>query len=691
MPYPAARRSDVLDDFHGTRVPDPYRWLEDDGSAETAAWVAAQDRLARGLLDGLAGRDEFRSRLRRLDVGFVGLPVVRGERTFYLRREADQDLGVLRVQEDDGTERALVDPNALSADHTVTLDWWQPSWDGARLAYKLSQRGDEEATLYVVDVASGAVIDTPIDRTAWGSFAWVPDGSAYYYVRRLPPEDVPPGEDRYHRRVWRRRVGSNLDSDELVFGEGRDKTDFYFVWLPRDGRWLTIAANKGNARVNDLYLTDLMAGQAPKVVVEGETAEAFGGVAEDDGRLYLHSNLGAPNWRFVVAEPDDPGPARWTDVLAEGDGVLKSAFLTKDAIVAVYAKDVISHLAVYDRSTCRLRTEVALPGLGTIAGLSTTPDLETRGEFWFGYTDFTTPHRVYHYQVTSEALDLYATAPGEHHLPAVEAKQVFFSSKDGTQVPMFVLHRQGLSLDGERPTVLYGYGGWAIAQEPGYQTAALAWVEQGGVYAVANIRGGSEYGEAWHRAGMREHKQSVFDDFIAAAEWLAANGYTSPEHLGIQGGSNGGILVGACVTQRPELFASAVCGAPLLDMVRFDQAPNGQIAYGELGNPHVASEFEYLYAYSPYHRVPDGTAYPAVLFSVFDADARVPPWHARKTCAALQFATASDRPVLYRREEQVGHAARSLSRAIELSVDILSFQAANLGLDLSPLPPEQAP
>ena len=371
--------------------------------------------------------------------------------------------------------------------------------------------------------------------------------------------------------------------------------------------------------------------------------------------------------------------------------MLKSAFLTKDAIVAVYGKDVISQLAVYDRSTCRQRTEVALPGLGTIAGLATTPDLETRDEFWFAYTDFTTPHRVYHYQVATEALDLYATAPGEPHLPAVEAKQVFFSSEDGTQVPMFVLHRQGLSLDGERPTVLYGYGGWAISQEPGYQPAALAWVEQGGVYAVANIRGGSEYGEAWHRAGMREHKQNVFDDFIAAAEWLVANGYTSPRHLGIQGGSNGGILVGACVTQRPDLFASAVCGAPLLDMVRFDQAPNGQIAYGELGNPHVDREFEYLYAYSPYHRVAEGTAYPAVLFSVFDADARVPPWHARKTCAALQFATASDRPVLYRREEHVGHAARSQTRAIELDVDATCFQAANLGLELSSLPPEQAP
>jgi prolyl oligopeptidase len=475
-------------------------------------------------------------------------------------------------------------------------------------------------------------------------------------------------------------VGSDPDGDELVFGEGRDKTEYHSLRVSLDGRWLLVAAAAGTAPRNDLYIADLEGDGTLRPVQEGVDAQTDGRVAPD-GRLYLHTNLDAPRFRIAVADPLAPTPAGWRDLVAESDAVLDGFALTHDALVVASSRHAVGRVTVHDRETGAPRAEVELPGPGSVLGVAARP--EGGDDVWIGYTDFTTPPRVYRYRVPAGALELWMDAPGQVDLQVgVVARQETYRSKDGTEVRLFLLHREGLEPDGARPTILYGYGGFNVPLTPAWSAVAAAWVERGGVYAIANLRGGSEEGEAWHRAGMRDRKQNVFDDFAAAAEHLIAGGWTSPGRLAISGGSNGGLLVGAALTQRPELFAAVACSAPLLDMVRYERFGLGETWNDEYGRADHPTELGWLVAYSPYHHVVKGTAYPAVLFTVFDSDTRVDPLHARKMCAALQWATASDRPVLLRRERQTGHGARSVRRTVELQADVLTFLADQVGLDL---------
>jgi prolyl oligopeptidase len=679
MDYPPARRLDLVEVLHGLEVADPYRWLEDPSSEETERWSEAQDALVRQYLDGLPGRDALHLRLLELlSAGLATIPALRGERAFFMRRGAGQEHAVLVVREGE-TERVLIDPSTLSEDDTTTLDGWVPSTEGDRLAYWLSEGGDEEASLRVMDVATGEVVEGPIGRTRYCPLAWLPGGREYYYGRRLPADAVPEGEDRFHRRVWRHRLGTDPAGDELVFGEGRDKTEYHSLDVSLDGRWLVVGASAGTAPRNDLYLADLAGDRVLRPVQQGLDAETGGGV-EPDGRLWLRTNLDAPRFRIVVADPARPTPDAWRDVVPESDAVLEDFALTDGAVVVASTRHAVGRVAVHDRASGAELAEVELPGLGTVHGVSSRP--EGGDDVWIGWTDFTTPPRAYRYAVPTGALELWMDAPGEVETKGVVATQEVYRSKDGTEVRMFLLHREGLERDGGRPTILYGYGGFDIALTPEYSAAINAWVEHGGVYAIANLRGGSEEGEAWHRAGMREHKQNVFDDFAAAAEHLAGTGWTAPERLGISGGSNGGLLVGAALTQRPELFAAVLCSAPLLDMVRYERFGLGQTWNDEYGRAADPTELRWLLGYSPYHHVVAGTRYPAVLFTVFESDTRVDPLHARKLCAALQWATAAERPVLLRRERKVGHGARSVSRTADLTADTLGFMAAQLGLDL---------
>jgi prolyl oligopeptidase len=683
MDYPPAHRLDQVDVLHGHSVADPYRWLEDPAADDTQAWSRAQDTLARGYLDTRPGRERLRERLSGLArAGTVSVPALRGGRAFWMRRDGDQEHAVLLVREADGTERPLIDPSELSDDDTVTLDGWVPSNEGDLLAYWLSERGDEEAALYVMDVATGEVVDGPIPRTRYCPLAWLPGGRELFYGRRLDADQVPEGEDKFHRRVWRRTIGTPVEQDTLVFGEGRDKTEYHSVDVSADGRWLMVGGSLGTAPRNDLYIADLHGDGELRPVQEGVDAQTWGGV-EDDGKLWLHTNLDASRFRVVVADPADPGPGGWTDVIAESDAVLEGFRLTDDAVAAVTTSHAVGRVTMHDRATGERRGEVELPGLGSVAGISTR--FEGGDEVWIGWTDFTTPPRVWRYVVSSGTRELWASAPGVSPPKGVVARQDTYRSADGTEVRLFILHREDLEPlnagDGH-PAILYGYGGFGVPLGPAYNPLACAWVEQGGVYAVANLRGGSEEGEDWHRAGMREHKQNVFDDFAAAAGYLVEQGWTTPERLGIYGGSNGGLLVGAALTQRPELYQAVVCSAPLLDMVRYERFGLGETWNDEYGRADDPVELGWLLSYSPYHHVDEGAAYPAVLFTVFDSDTRVDPLHARKLCAALQAATASDRPVLLRREVDVGHGARSVSRTVELNVDVVAFFADQLGLDL---------
>lgn len=691
-PYPPAQRQDIVDDLHGHQVADPYRWLEDAESPETKRWLAGQDDLFHTQVDDLPGRDWLRTRMAALlGAGNVGAPVWRGERQFFSRRTAEQEHAVLYTVDPDGTERALIDPMEIDPSGVTTLDAWSPDKEGRRLAYKLSHGGDEESLLRVIDIATGELVEGPIDRARYSGIAWLPGGEAYYYVRRLPKDEVPEGEGQYHRRVYLHRVGTDPDADDtLIFGDELDKTNYYGVAVSRDGRWLTVVASQGTAPRHDLWIADLSASSAEAPVL---TPVQVGVDAKTDlyvsrnGRAYVYTDRDAPRGRLCVTDPADPGYESWRELIPQDPeavlvdyAILDGPELENPRLLAAWTRHAISEITVHDLATGERLGEVPTPGLGSAGGLYERP--EGGHEVWFGYTDNATPWSVQHYDARTGKTSLWAAAPGSVDLPDVETRQLTYESYDGTQVRMLVLARPGDS--GPRPTILYGYGGFNVPLTPSYSAGILTWVEAGGVYAVANLRGGSEEGEDWHRAGMRDKKQNVFDDFHAAAETLIRDGWTTAGQLAISGGSNGGLLVGAALTQRPDLFAAVVCSAPLLDMVRYEKFGLGQTWNDEYGSAEVPEELEWLLAYSPYHHVREGVEYPATLFTIFDSDTRVDPLHARKLCAALQHATAGAGPILLRNEAEVGHSARAVSRSVELSTDTMSFLAARTGLDLDP-------
>ena len=700
--YPPARRDDLAEDLHGRRVPDPYRWLEDPAGADTQEWLAAQDTLWAVAEAGLPGRSRLTARLQELmAAGYIGAPAWRGPRQFFMRRLPGQEHGALLTAAPGEPERVLIDPAALDPAGLTTLDSWQPDQEGRLLAYQLSCGGDEESELRVLDVVSGAQVDGPIGRCRYSPVAWLPGGQAFYYVRKLPPDQVPPGEEQFHRRVYLHTVGTPAEQDALVFGAGRDKTNYYGVSVSRDGRWLVISAAQGTAPRNDVWLAGL-AGSGPaapllRVVQEGVDARTGVHVGRD-GRLYVFTDAGAPRGRLAVSDPAHPEPDRWRDLVGQDPTAILTDFaildgpgLDRPMLVVSWTRHAVSEITVHDLATGEQTGTLALPGtghaggaarLGTTGGISARP--EGGHEAWFGYTDNTTPAAVYHYDARTGSVSRWAQAPGAVEVPDVRTRQVTFTSKDGTEVAMLVISA-GDPPDQPRPAILYGYGGFGISMVPAYSASILAWVEAGGVYAIAALRGGGEEGEDWHRAGMREHKQAVFDDFHAAAEALIAGGWTTPGQLGISGGSNGGLLVGAALTQRPDLYRAVVCSAPLLDMVRYERFGLGQTWNDEYGTAADPVELGWLLGYSPYHRVQPGTRYPATLFTVFDNDTRVNPVHAWKMCAALQHATSApwpERPVLLRREREVGHGARAVSRSVTLSADTLAFLAAQTGLDL---------
>ena len=680
--YPPAEAVDVVDHLHGRRVADPYRWLEDVDDPRTAAWRAAQDALCREHLDALPGRERLRRRLTDLlDVGAVGPPVVRAGRAFWTQRDPGQDHAVLRWSDGDG-EHVLLDPASVDPSGLTTLDAWSPSPDGRRVAHQLSTGGDEESLLRVVDVETGEVLDGPVDRCRYSPVAWAPDGESLHYVRRLPPGSVPPGEEQFHRRVFRHRVGAPTGDDVEVWGAGLDPTNYYGLSASRDGRWLVVSASAGTAPRADVWLFDLAAGGEPAPVQVGVDAHCSAEVGRD-GRLWLLTDREAPRGRLCVAPPERPG--EWTTVLPEHEvAVLEDVVLADGddgpVLVALRARHAVSEVAVHDVDGTHLR-DVALPGHGTVTAL--TAPREGGPHVWLGWTSSTAPPSSLRLDVRTGEVVVERAAPGAPDVAGVVETVLTTTSVDGTTVRMRVL-APCAEPDRPRPAVLYGYGGFGVSLTPAYTASALAWVEAGGVWAVANLRGGAEEGEQWHRAGMREHKQNVFDDFACCAETLVTGGWTRPEQLGLYGGSNGGLLVGAALTQRPASCAAVVCSAPLLDMVRYERFGLGRTWNDEYGTADDPEELGWLLSYSPYHAVRAGTSYPAVLFTVFDGDSRVDPLHARKTCAALQAATSSDAPVLLRDERDVGHGARSVRRTVGLSVDVLSFLAARTGLELEP-------
>ncbi|MEU6714269.1 prolyl oligopeptidase family serine peptidase [Nonomuraea sp. NPDC046802] len=680
--YPTARREETADILHDTAVPDPYRWLEDPDSPETKGWLLGQS----DLFGRNRGPQRFKSRIAELlRSGSVGAPAWRGGRHFFSRRTPDQEHAVYYVVEPDGTERALIDPMAIDPSGLTTLDAVQPDKEGRLLAYQISVGGNEESILYVMDVTTGARVEGPIDRCRYSPIAWLPGGEAFYYVRRLPSSEVPENETQFHRRVYLHRVGASTEEDVIIFGEGLKMTNYYGVSVSRDGRWLQVSAHEGTAPRNDLWIADLTSSPVDRpelrVVqegVDGQTGLLFG----RDGRLYVHTDRDASRGRVCVTDPAEPGFETWRDLVPEDPEAVLSDFailddLERPVMLVGWTRHAISEITVHDLESGERVGEVPTPGLGSIGGISERP--EGGHEAWFGYTDNTTPPTIQRYDAKTGQTTLWAASPGAVEVPPVRTSQVVYQSKDGTDVRMLIISPAD-DTPGPRPTILYGYGGFGLSMTPGYSASILSWVEAGGVYAITNLRGGGEEGEDWHRAGMLGNKQNVFDDFHAAAEHLIRTGVTTSAQLGISGGSNGGLLVGAALTQRPDLYAAVVCSAPLLDMIRYEQFGLGATWNVEYGTAEDPEEFGWLWSYSPYHHVKEGVAYPATLFTVFQSDTRVHPLHAWKMCAALQHASASGRPVLLRNETEVGHGARSVSRSVDLSADTLTFLARHTGL-----------
>jgi len=678
-PYPVAERLPLVDLMHGTEVADPYRWLEDSADPRTLAWAAAQADLLAAEQASWESREAFSSRVRELlGAGTVSPPYWRGERYFLTRREPGQQFAVLYVVEADGTERTLIDPMEIDPTGATTLDSWQPSKEGDRLAYQLSIGGNEESLLFVMDVDSGETIEGPIDRCRYSPIAWLIGGFAFYYVRRIAPDLLPESEQNFHRRVYLHIVGTPADDDILVFGAGMTMTNYYGVEVSRDGRWLQISASEGTEPRNDLWIADLeecSPGYPTFMMIQGDVDAQTSLSFERDGRIYVSTDLGAPYGRLAVADYDNP--FEWFDLISEdpdavleGYALLDGPELEHDELLVVRTRHGVSEMSLHTASDGEFLATVPLPGAGTIGG--PVQHLDGGPVCWFVYTDHTTVPHVYTFDARTREVALHASPPGAVEVPRVYSRQVEYTSKDGTLVRMFVIAPTELP-DQPRPTILYGYGGFGIPLTPGYSAAILAWVEAGGVWAVANLRGGGEEGEDWHRAGMLGSKQNVFDDFYAAAEYLIREGYTESSKLGIYGGSNGGLLVGAAMTQRPELYNAVVCVAPLLDMIRYTTSELGPTWTVEYGDPEVAEQFGWLIDYSPYHNVNEGTDYPATMFAVFDNDTRTDPMHGRKLCAAVQHATSGSRPILLRAESNVGHGARSMDKSIEETADTLAF------------------
>jgi prolyl oligopeptidase len=681
---PPKVKVDVVEEtIHGHKISDPYRWLEDAGSADSQEYVRAELAYTRSILDPLPGRDAIHQRLAQLlSIGTIGTPQIGGPYYFYTRREGTQNQPVLLVREGThGKDRALVDANKMSADGTVALDWWFPSDDGKYVAYGTSGSGSENSTLYVMETASGKLLPDTIEHTRIAQVAWKKDNSGFYYGRNPKKGEVPEGDDVYYLHIFYHQLGTDPVKDPLIWGEGRKKEEILVSQLPDDDdRWLLLTSYEGSAGKNGLFLQDLKSGTPPLEITSGKDFHYSGEIFR--GKLYINTNEDAPHFHLYVVDAANPVRTNWKEIIPSADGILKNTAIVDGKILAEYEKNASSQLKLFDLQGKALG-DVELPGIGSIEGLGGRWD---RKELFFGFQSFTIPPSVYQVETASRKASLWdkVSTPGVDP-SAYEVRQVWYTSKDGTKVPMFIFHKKGLQLDGKNPTLLNGYGGFNVSLTPAFSGARYLWLEHGGVFAVANLRGGSEFGEEWHRAGMLEKKQNVFDDFIAAAEFLVTDKITDKDHLAIQGGSNGGLLMGAMITQRPDLFRVVLCQVPLLDMLRYQNFLIAKFWVPEYGSSEDPKQFDWLYAYSPYHHVKAGTEYPAIMFMTADSDSRVDPMHAKKMAALMQAEAANgkskDRPILLRIEPKAGHGqGKPISKQIEEGTDIYSFLFWQLGI-----------
>jgi prolyl oligopeptidase len=681
LTYPETKKVEQIDDYHGTKVPDPYRWLEDDvrTSKEVAAWVEAQNKVTEAYLNSIPQRDAIKERITELwNYERYSAPFKVGGKYFYSRNDGLQNQNVIYVADaPDAEGRVLLDPNKWSKDGTVALSGLEPSDDGKYLAYGVAEAGSDWQTWKVLEVATGKEMPDELKWVKFSGASWTPDGKGFFYSRfPAPKKDEAFQSLNVNQTLYYHRLGTPQDEDVLVYHRPEEPRWTVGGGVTEDGRYLVISVGDGTtSRKNRVVYKDLAEPYGLPVELIDNFDNKFFFVGNDGPVFYFRTEWKAPRGQVIAIDTRKPDEKDWKTLIPETKDTLEGVSLVGNLFVCQYLQDAKTAVKVHTLDGRHLR-DVPLPGIGTASGFG---GKRTDTETFYTFSSFATPPSIYRYDlITGESKQLRQASvkfdPAEY-----EVKQVFVESKDGTKVPMFITHKKGIKLDGNNPTLLYGYGGFNISLTPGFSVSRLAWMELGGVFAVANLRGGGEYGEQWHRAGTKLNKQNVFDDFIAAAEWLIKEKYTKPEKLAIQGGSNGGLLVGAVMTQRPELFGAALPAVGVMDMLRFQKFTAGRFWVDDYGSSDNKEEFEALYKYSPYHNLKPGTKYPATLVTTADTDDRVVPGHSFKFTAMLQYCQAGDAPVLARIETKAGHGAgKPTAKMIEEVADQWAFLVKNL-------------
>jgi prolyl oligopeptidase len=683
--YPAARRADQADDYFGTRVADPYRWLEDVDSPETRAWVEAERQVTGRYLAALPEREPIRRRLTELyDYPKYGVPFREGGRTFWTQNTGLQNQSVLYVQDSPGaTPRVLLDPNTLSSDGTVALSTYRVSPDGRLMAYGISAAGSDWQVARVRDVATGRDLPDSLQWLKFSSLPWTHDGRGFFYSRYDEPTsgNALTNENQF-QKLYYHRLGTPQSADRLVAQDREHPMWRFSAQVTEDGRYAVIYQSEGTDPRSRVSVIDLGGAAAPRVDAPArplftEFDAAYDVIGNDGPVFYVRTDKDAPRARIIAVDLRTPAPAGWRTVVPQAADAMEDVALVGSRFVVSYLKDARSDVRLFSL-TGQPRGSLTLPGIGSIGSIS---GRRADRDFYYSYVSFLNPSTVFRHDLATGRTETVRAPRLTFDASRFVTEQVFVRSKDGTRVPMFVTHRRGMPMNGENPTLLYAYGGFNISMTPYFSPAALVWLEMGGVYAVANLRGGSEYGEEWHQAGTHEHKQNVFDDFIAAAEYLQAQHYTRPGKLAIQGGSNGGLLIGAVMNQRPELFGVAFPQVGVMDMLRFHRFTVGRGWISDYGSSETEAGFRTLYAYSPLHNLRQGACYPPTLVTTADHDDRVVPGHSFKYAAALQAAQGCANPTLVRIETRAGHGAgKPTSKVIEEIADMWAFAAHHLGM-----------
>lgn len=680
LAYPAARTVDQVDDYFGTRVADPYRWMEDLDSPEIKQWIDQENQLTRSILDQFRDRDAMQRRLMDL-INFerFSAPIVRGSRYFYWHNTGLQNQSVLFWMEGlSGEPKVLLDPNTLSADGTVAVIDLSISDDGSLAAYSIADAGSDWITWHMRDVGTGH--DLP-DLVAWSKFSsasWLKDGSGFFYQGYDRPKGDALKEANYFHKIFFHKLGTPQNEDRLIFDRPDDKEIHVGAGVSHDGRYLLIYQTKGSSPNNQLTIRDLEDPEGATVTI-AEAADAVYSVIDNDRtRFWIHTTFEAPNGCVVQVDLTNPARSQWKTIIPESAHKLDSVSMIDNTLIANYLADAQSMVMLHAVDGALLQ-QFELPSIGTASGFD---GKRTDTETFYQFSNFTTPPTVYRVDMKTRQSSIFRQPKLNFDPAQFETKQVFYSSKDGTRVPMFLSYKKGLTLDGSNPTLLYGYGGFNISLKPEFSAGNLLWMEMGGIYAQPSLRGGGEYGEGWHEAGTRLKKQNVFDDFIAAAEWLVSNRYTSPSRLGISGGSNGGLLVAACELQRPDLFGAAIASVGVMDMLRFDKFTIGWAWKTDYGAPSEnQEEFRAILRYSPLHNIRTGVEYPPTLITTADHDDRVYPAHSFKFAAAMQAAQSGPNPILIRVETRAGHGSgMPLAKRVEIIVDQLTFLSLQLNV-----------